>query len=66
MFEHLDDLVTELERIEASWPDLYADGDQAKITAANRRVKELTPVVDGYRAYRSAEADIASARELLK
>src|SRR5579862_383084 len=66
MFEHLDDLVTELERVEASWTELFAEGDQAKIAAANRRVKELTPVVDAYRSYRSTEADIASARELLK
>jgi peptide chain release factor 1 len=66
MFEHLDDLVTELERIEASWPDLYADGDQAKIAAAGKRQKELEPVVSAYRDYRRTEADVGSARELLK
>ena len=48
MFEHLDDLVTELERIEGSWTDLYAEGDQAKIAAAGRRQKELEPVVSAY------------------
>src|SRR3954447_14429497 len=66
MFEHLDDLVTELERIEAGWTDLYAKGDQGEISKAGKRQKELEPVVEAYRAYRAAEHDIASAREMLK
>ncbi len=66
MFEHLDDLVLELERLEASWPDLYAANDQDAISKAGKRQKELEPVVEAYRAYRSTEHEIASAREMLK
>src|SRR6478609_7126050 len=44
MFEHLDELVAELERIEASWTELYAKGDQAVISKAGTRQKELEAV----------------------
>ncbi len=66
MFEHLDEFVSELEQIEATWPSLYAAGDQSAISDAGRRQKTLEPIVERYLAYRRAEHDLGSARELLK
>ena len=65
MFEHLDDLVAELGKLEASAPDVYASGDRRAIAKFGRREKELRPVVEAYTAFRSAERDLADARELL-
>jgi peptide chain release factor 1 len=65
MFERLNDLETELEKLESRLPELYASGDQAAAREAGRRHAELKPVVDTYREYRRTEADVADARELL-
>jgi peptide chain release factor 1 len=65
VFEHLDDLETELEKLESQLPELYASGDQAAARDAGRRHAELKPVVDAYREYRRTESDVADARELL-
>ena len=66
MFEHLDELVSELDRLETTLPAIYAEGDQRSIRDAGRREKELRPVVNAFLAYRAAEHDVASGRELLK
>jgi peptide chain release factor 1 len=66
MFEHLDDLVGELDKLEATLPAVYASGDQRAIRHAGRREKELRPVVDTYTALLAAERDLADARDLLK
>jgi peptide chain release factor 1 len=65
MFERLNDLEAELEKLESRLPELYASGDQAAAREAGRRHAELKPVVDAYREYRRTEADVADARELL-
>jgi peptide chain release factor 1 len=65
VFERLNDLETELEKLESQLPELYASGDQAAAREAGRRHAELKPVVDAYREYRRTEADVADARELL-
>jgi peptide chain release factor 1 len=65
MFERLNDLEAELEKLESRLPELYASGDQAAAREAGRRHAELKPVVDTYREYRRTEADVADARELL-
>ncbi len=65
MFERLNDLETELEKLESQLPELYASGDQAAAREAGRRHAELKPVVDTYREYRRIETDVADARELL-
>jgi peptide chain release factor 1 len=65
VFERLDDLQSELEKLESQLPELYASGDQAAAREAGRRHAELKPVVDAYREYRRTEADVADARELL-
>jgi peptide chain release factor 1 len=65
VFERLDDLEAELEKLESRLPELYASGDQAAAREAGRRHAELKPIVDAYREYRRTEADVADARELL-
>ena len=66
MFEHLDELVSELDKLEATLGDVYAGGDPNTIRDAGRRHSELTPVVEAYLAYRAAERDLADAHELLR
>jgi peptide chain release factor 1 len=65
VFERLNDLETELEKLESQLPELYASGDQAAAREAGRRHAELKPVVDTYREYRRIETDVADARQLL-
>jgi len=65
VFERLADLETELEKLESRLPEVYASGDQRAARDAGRRHAELRPIVDAYREYRSTEADLAEARELL-
>jgi peptide chain release factor 1 len=65
VFERLDDLEAELEKLESRLPELYASGDQAAAREAGRRHAELKPIVDAYREYRRTEADVSDARELL-
>jgi peptide chain release factor 1 len=66
VFERLNYLETELEKLESQLPELYASGDQNAAREAGRRHAELKPVVDAYREYRRTEADVADARELLE
>ena len=65
MFEHLADLETELDKLEAALPEIYAAGDQAASRDAGRRRAELRPIVDAYRDYRAAETALTDARDLL-
>jgi protein subunit release factor A len=65
MYEQLADLETELEKLETRLPEIYAAGDQAAARDAGRRHAQLRPVVDAYREYRGALAELEEARELL-
>jgi peptide chain release factor 1 len=65
MFDRLDELEAELEKLESQLPEIYAAGDQRAARDAGRRHAELKPVVDAYREYRAADADLTDARELL-
>jgi peptide chain release factor 1 len=65
VFEHLGDLESELEKLESQLSEIYASGDQAAARTAGRRLQELKPVVDTYRAYRDTESELADARDLL-
>src|SRR4051794_27642417 len=65
MFEHLAELVLELDELETRLPDIYASGDRAASRDAGRRHAELKPIVDAYRAYTAATGDLADAREML-
>jgi peptide chain release factor 1 len=66
MFEQLAELVRELDELEARLPDVYASGDQRASRDAGRRHAELKPIVDAYRAYEAATADLRDAREMLE
>jgi peptide chain release factor 1 len=65
MFDRLDDLETELEKLETRLPEIYASGDQAAARVAGRRHAELREIVDAYRAYKATRDDLEAARELL-
>jgi peptide chain release factor 1 len=65
VFEQLAELETELEKLEATLPEIYASGDQHAARDAGRRHQELRPIVDLYRRYRQAETELVDARELL-
>jgi peptide chain release factor 1 len=66
MFEQLGDLESELDRLEAELPSIYASGDRAASRDAGRRHAELKPVVDAYRAWRKVNDDATEAREMLE
>ena len=65
MFDRLAALESELDQVEArlSDPDVFAD--QEAYVALTRRHKELEPIVAASRAYRQAQSDLATAREML-
>lgn len=65
MFERLVDLETELEKLESGLSELYAAGDQSAAAESGRRIASLRPVVDAFREYRSTEAALAEANEML-
>ncbi len=65
MFERLADLETELQKLEARLPEVYAAGDQAAVREAGKRHSDLAPVVESYRSYTATERDLVEARELL-
>ncbi|MEX1006784.1 MAG: peptide chain release factor 1 [Acidimicrobiia bacterium] len=65
MFDRLAELEAELEKLESQLSEIYSSGDQRAARDAGRRNAELRPIVEAYRAYRDAEADLADARELL-
>ena len=66
MFDRLADLESELERLEATLPDLYASGDQRAAADAGRRAAELRPVVEAFRTHRERAAALADARNMLE
>jgi peptide chain release factor 1 len=65
VFEQLEELVRELDELEARLPDVYASGDQRAARDAGRRHAALKPVVDAYRAYRATGDELRDAREIL-
>jgi peptide chain release factor 1 len=66
MFDRLADLESELDKLEARLPDVYASGDQAAVREVGKRHAELMPIVDAYRRYGRTQSDLADARELLR
>ena len=66
MFEQLEALEAELDRLEADLPGIYAAGDRRASRDAGRRHAELQPVVAAYREWRKTSQDAASATELLE
>ena len=65
MLEKLKAIEQRLTEVEQQLSDPAVYGDRERLTALSREQKELTPVVEAYRAYRQAESDLAAAREML-
>ena len=65
MLDRLESLEREYEAvlIQLSDPDVIAD--QSRLRQVSKRYKELEPVVQAYRDYRSATSDADTAREML-
>jgi peptide chain release factor 1 len=66
MFDRLEELERELERLESEQASLFSSGDQEAAIAAGRRIAELAPVVDVFRRHRDVVADLAEAEELAR
>lgn len=56
--EHYEDLERQLAK-----PEVYSDAEMLK--KVNRELKELSPIVEAYRAYQTAVSDCEEAKELL-
>jgi peptide chain release factor 1 len=65
VFEQLEELEGELERLEIDLPGIHASGDRRAAQTAGRRYAELKPLVDAYRAWRKASAELADADGML-
>ena len=65
MLEKLKALDLRYEDLETQLGDPKVYGDAEKLRQVNRELKELSPVVEAYRAYRDAEARRREAEELL-
>ncbi len=66
MFEHLEPLEAEFDRLEADLPRIYASGDRRAARTAGRRHAELKAVVEAYRDWRKVSQDVAEAQEMLE
>ena len=65
MLEKLKGLALRYEDLETRLGDPKVYGDTEKLHQINRELKELSPVVEAYRAYRAAESRRQEAEELL-
>lgn len=64
MLKSAETLLTEHAELEGQLADPEIVADQARYREVGRRYAALTPVVTAYQAWRSAEDDLAAAREL--
>ena len=65
MLERLESLEREYEVVLAQLSDPAVISDQRRLREVSRRHKELEPVVEAVREYRSASGDLDAAREML-
>jgi len=65
MFEQLDELVAEYGKVVGQLADPAVISDRRRLKEVSKRHHELEPIVEKYQSYRSAEDDLAAARELL-
>lgn len=65
MLDKLARIADRLNEVERQLADPAVYSDRQTMTKLSREQKELTPVVDAYRAYVRAEADMAAATEML-
>ncbi len=66
MFEQLQPLEAEFDRLEGDLPRIYASGDRRAARDAGRRHAELKAVVEAYREWRKVAQDLSDAREMLE
>ena len=64
MFERLQGLEDEFAEVEAQLSDPVVIADASRLREVSRRYKEITPLVESYRARRERMADLDEAREL--
>ena len=60
MREKLKEIALRYEDLQAQLADPAVYGDGEKLKIVSRELKELEPVVEAYRAYQQAEADLLS------
>ena len=65
MLDKLNEIEQRLAQVEQQLSDPTVYSDQPRLRDLSRQQKELTPVVEAYRAYRDAEQRMADATELL-
>ena len=65
MLDKLQKIAERLAEVERQLVDPAVYSDRQAMTKLSREQKELTPVVEAYRAYSRAEADIAAATDML-
>lgn len=65
MLDKLEKIAQRLAQVERQLSDTAVYSDRAAMTKLSREQKELTPVVEAYRAYARAETDMAAATEML-
>jgi len=65
VFERLPELVQEYEKVLGQLSDPGVISDQRRLREVSIRHHELEPIVGAYRAYESAQGDLAVAREML-
>ena len=65
MLEKLRDIETHFEDIEGQMMDPAVYGDLDKMMRLSREQKELTPLIEVYRAFKMRQADLNAAMELL-
>jgi peptide chain release factor 1 len=65
MFEQLEPLEAEFDRLEADLPGIQASGDRRASRDAGRRYAELKAVVDAYRKWRHSSQELADAKAML-
>ena len=63
-FGNVPELLAEYAELEAAMADPSIHADQGKARQLGKRYAQLGPVVAGYRAWKSAEEDLAAGKEM--
>ncbi|MBU6242718.1 MAG: peptide chain release factor 1 [Acidobacteria bacterium] len=64
-FASMPEILKEYETLESAMADPSIHSDQGKARQLGKRYAQLGPVIAGYRAWKSAEDDLAAAKELV-
>lgn len=66
MLEKLEAINGRYEEVQSQLSDPATIGDMKKFTALNKEYKNLTPIIEAFKAYRQLVGNIASAKDVLK